>query len=456
MKIKIEILEAENGEFSKINLRYTYKHSTIKIPLYIDFKELYDFSKDTTSIAFDFFFLGSVIYGIDKLIGREKYSVDGWTRELEVCFPVEHIKKWNKAKQLLSEALCFLTGDNWNISFEKRKVKNIFKEKKKRWKKNVPIFTNSEYQFASLFSGGLDSLIGVINNLKNVDENKKVLAISHFDSNSPGANSYQTILYNYLSKKYKSKITWLQTTVTLNSRDIKSKEIRLDTNYRSRSLLFISIGCYLISSLKGVNTLLIPENGTISLNYPITPSRCGSLSTRTTHPYFISKLQNILYTIDMNTKLDNPYSFKTKGEMIAECKDKKTLKGIYEESVSCGKGLQSRGNWDHTKGVKNCGACIPCLNRRSALHLQGWDNQIYGYDLSINKNFKDDVFAMVDFLKKDFDREQIKRGLLVNGSLPLERLNDYSDVILRSRYEMLNWFRTKGSREIKSKLKLND
>ena len=62
--------------------------------------------------------------------------------------------------------------------------------------------------------------------------------------------------------------------------------------------------------------LLIPENGFISLNIPLTPLRLGSLSTRTTHPLFIQQMQDILDALDFRVRLSNPYQFKTKGEML--------------------------------------------------------------------------------------------------------------------------------------------
>ena len=37
--------------------------------------------------------------------------------------------------------------------------------------------------------------------------------------------------------------------------------------------------------------ILVPENGVISINVPLTVRRVGTLSTRTTHPYFIQEIQ---------------------------------------------------------------------------------------------------------------------------------------------------------------------
>ena len=46
--------------------------------------------------------------------------------------------------------------------------------------------------------------------------------------------------------------------------------------------------------------LYVPENGVISLNIPLTVMRLGSLSTRTTHPYFMGLMQNLLYGLGLD------------------------------------------------------------------------------------------------------------------------------------------------------------
>ena len=123
--------------------------------------------------------------------------------------------------------------------------------------------------------------------------------------------------------------------------------------------------------------LLIPENGFISLNVPLTPLRIGSLSTRTTHPFFLRQLQTILDAAGFHVRLSNPYQFKTKGEMLVECLDQLLLSELAFQSTSCGR--FSRFNYEH------CGRCVPCLVRRAAfLHWGNGDDTSYRYeDLSI-------------------------------------------------------------------------
>ena len=81
----------------------------------------------------------------------------------------------------------------------------------------------------------------------------------------------------------------------------------LDTNFLSRSLLFIALGCYFAEILGEGTPVLVPENGPIALNFPLTPARRGSCSTRTAHPYFLGALNEILEKVGIPSPVYNPY-----------------------------------------------------------------------------------------------------------------------------------------------------
>jgi len=452
MEIIVEIPRARKGKFSAIKLAYKVsKTETKKVSLNIDFSNIYFFSKDTTSVAFDFFLIASIVYGIDNLITRYEFSVNGWTREIRVTFPVKNILKWRESTQVLTETLNFLTGDLWDISFKELEARPIFLSDNKKEKK----YNKSDYAYVSLLSGGLDSLVGAIDLLEFVKPNNKLLLVSHFDSNSAGPNKDQTTLKNYLGEKYKNKSDWIQAKIYLSHHDVDGEKIEIETSYRSRSLLFIAIGVYLKSSLKHISNLTIPENGTISLNYPMTPSRSSSLSTRTTHPYLFLKVQELFDTLNLKSKIENPYSIQTKGEIISHCKSLPILRGIFEYSVSCSKSGRKM-NWDNKVGTKHCGVCIPCIYRRSGLHKSNLDNQLYGIDIlkKVNPKHYDDVLALATYLNTQLNKEQIKTGLVINSSLNIANLDNYADLIQRSREEVKKWIKDKGNKKIKDLFKI--
>jgi hypothetical protein len=456
MNVEIEILQATYGKFSQVSFCYTDSdNNNRKVDLHIDFLPLYDFSKDTSSVRFDFFLISSLVYGVDNLLSRELYSVDGWAREIEVVFPVKNVGLWQGNEALLSEILKFLTGDYWTVSFTQLNVANLYIEKKGRWKQNIPIYEKQAIKCNSLFSGGLDSLVGVINSLNTLGNGEKIILASHFDSNSVGPNSDQTALEKILSQNFPDKIYWVQTTITLSRDDVTGTSLPLEDSYRSRSFLFIGIGLYFFTGETPSNKLLIPENGTISLNYPLTPSRASSLSTRTTHPYMLQLLQDLINKTIGSITVTNPYSLQTKGEMVANCINQRLLEDTYGESVSCGK-RGRKTHWDIKTGTNHCGVCMPCIYRRAALHKKGLDTQVYGNDIlnAVSINNYVDMPALFDFLKTTLPIEKIKRDLLVNGSLPLNELDDYANVVSRSRTELLKWISDKGNSYIKTELGL--
>lgn len=447
MEIKVEMPRAQKGKFSAIKLSCKISETeNKKASLNIDFNNPYFFSKDSSSVAFDFFLIASIVYGIDNLLTRNEFSVNGWTREIKVKFLVKNIVNWRASTQILTDTLNFLTGDLWDVSFEELNTKPIFLIDKKKEKQ----YNKSDYEFVSLLSGGLDSLVGSIDLLELVKPNKKILLVSHFDSNSAGPNKDQTTLKNYLGEKYRNKSDWIQAKIFLSHQDVHGETIKIETSYRSRSILFIALGVYLQSSLKHISNLIIPENGTISLNYPMTPSRSSSLSTRTTHPYLFSKVHELFNTLNLKSKIENPYSLQTKGEIISHCKNLPILQRIYEYSVSCSKSGRKM-YWDNKVGTKHCGVCIPCIYRRSGLHKSGLDNQLYGIDILNKDNPKlhDDVLALATYLKTPLSKEQIKRGLVVNSSLDIANLDNHAELIQRSREEVKKWIKDKGNEKIK-------
>jgi hypothetical protein len=154
-----------------------------------------------------------------------------------------------------------------------------------------------------------------------------------------------------------------------------------------------------------------------------------------------------------NKFLRNPYSLKTKGEMVINCLNQAALLQSFAVSVSCGK-RGRKTHWDIKTGTHHCGVCMPCVYRRAALHKKGIDNQVYGNDLltalSIDRYV--DMAALFDYLKTPLSHEKIKRDLVVNGSLPLNELDNYANVVMRSRTELLKWFSDKGNAYIKKEL----
>lgn len=449
MRVNIIIDNADYGRFSGLQLCYTDNGIERIVPLsFLGYERIFDFTTDFTSVKFDFFLVSAIVYGVDNLVSRAIYSNDGWTRDIEVEFPVKNLAIWSGKETKLKQILDFLTGDNWQISF--RVIENIDLFKPRINRRKITRYEIETIKSVSLFSGGLDSLIGIIDEIEKLSNDERILLVSHFDSKSPGPNGDQRTLLRHLMTQYPNKIYWLQSKLALSRKDITGNRVIIDNNYRSRSLFFIGLGCY----LSPIDELIIPENGTISINYPLTPSRVSSLSTRTTHPYVLKNTQELLTDLGLSTVIHNPYSLKTKGEMFNECAKKSPfIKSIFRDSVSCGK----RGRMQNNKNVgnaKHCGRCMPCIYRRAALNKAGLDDENhYGnFITKVSSKGKNDLPALFSYLNRNIPLEKMKRDLLINGNIDIDNLTDYAEMVLRSKEEVLKLFIDKGNDFVKSEL----
>jgi 7-cyano-7-deazaguanine synthase in queuosine biosynthesis len=208
-----------------------------------------------------------------------------------------------------------------------------------------------------LFSGGLDSLAGAIDRLEAGD---RLLLVSHYDYGQLAA--VQQGLAANLARRYgPDRVHHLMLRVQLEGPEL---------SLRSRSLLYLGLGLAGAAAFGPDTLLMIPENGWISLNPPLTPNRLGTCSTRTTHPHFLGRLTRLWQEAGISHSLSNPYGHLTKGQLLAQCKNVPLLEKLYPLTISCARPVASR--WQR-RGAGACGYCYPCLIRRVALHRLGWD-----------------------------------------------------------------------------------
>ena len=347
-----------------------------------DIAELLPWLNSCSDEAREFAFISFFAYGIDRLIPRRANSIDGWSRALKVSIPVGNVKKWTASKEKVETLLSFLTGDYWIVTFSHDTVQLPAK--------SLDQLYTSDFSQVNLFSGGLDSLIGAIDALEKAK--KPVLFISHYDPKMPGPKKDQQDVGLHLQGKYGNLFASIPSVrVFLSYSSTRAR----DTTSRSRSILFLGLALVLASA-KGIN-IVVPENGTVSVNYPLSPSRRSACSTRTTHPTFVQLVQELWQHLGILTTISNPYRFKTKGEMVEECTNAQFLMSILAYSNSCGK-RGHRAHWD-TSGT-HCGICMPCLYRRASLNTVT-DDTAYGNDvnkLKFPRKKSQDVAALLEFL----------------------------------------------------------
>lgn len=389
------------------------------------------------------FYFASLVYAIDRTFKREIHSVDGWSRLFYVEFklPADAIFSINRNE--IEKILSFLTGDYWKCSFEASD--NITYQEKE-----IPSDYN-EISQVNLFSGGLDSLIGAIDFMSKNNKGKVFLA-SHYDSSMPGPKADQTGLLNVLHGEYSQKyITFphRHSAVLITPKDGR------DTTCRSRSLLFISLA--LVVAEYTHTNIIIPENGSVSLNYPLSASRRGSCSTRTTHPVVIHGINRMLKHMDLSSQIYNPYEFMTKGEMVRGCYNRDLLLNIVKKSNSCGKRGRKQLFYDDNTAT-HCGRCMPCMYRKAS--LTGFnDDTRYGIKLDTlfnlkNRTISDDFYAMLNFLRKNLSEAEIREELSIAGMSNMPQFDLYVDLVKRTRNELKEMLKSANNNSINEYLGL--
>jgi 7-cyano-7-deazaguanine synthase in queuosine biosynthesis len=409
-----------------------------RVEVDLPFRNLYRSLGSPNATALDLLVVAGACYVVDKAVKRKSAS-DAWTRDLRVSFPVSDPKRWEKVADRLSTALSFLSGDVWRTLFRQAPCK-LFVASKAYRKKALPPGEPETFEAVSLFSGGLDSLIGTLDYL-GANPTKRLLMIGHYDA--PGPRSQQKDVYDQMRTQFPGRTKLVQ--VRVAQRPKKNMESTL----RSRSIVFLGLGTYAASEIGETVPLLAPENGMIALNLPLTPSRNGSCSTRTMHPFYLDTFRSILKELGLQNDLVNPLELKTKGECVSQCVDFNLLTSLTSRTVSCSHGSR-RQDWKR-KSATNCGYCVPCLFRRASLHVKKLDSgKEYGIDVCADEIKTDSDRISADDLRavtiglRHFGTDASVRKAIVSVAR-VDPLDGYVNLVNRGLDELRTWISDKGS-----------
>lgn len=465
-KININYIPSESKEvFGIFSISFIDYNGIVRSTrLKFNPKELWEFTKDSTSVAFDFLILAFIIYNVDRSINRIANSIDGWKRNIILeNVPCLNIDKMRKSSSLFQNAVNFLTGDNWQINFHQIATYNYSPSE------NIKNYDHTQYDKVALFSGGLDSLIGFIDEVAKLDEHKKILLVSHMELGKERGDQDGILKYCKSKNIFNGKYSHILLNAGLK-RNTWNTPTKTESTFRSRSLLFFAAGIYCAYSIDPHKPLIVPENGTISINVPLDKGRRSSCSTRTTHPTFIKRLQAALQSIGIENPIINPYSLMSKADMMINCsKDiskKEILKVLAPLSCSCAK-RSHNSFWDksgseiHDNQISHCGMCLPCLYRRVALDAVDLDDaNLFGtdvfhgikYDLEKkNQKRNRDFNALLRFINERMDENYIRRELFINGVKEIDGLTGYVSMVLHSYEQVKDWITKNGTISIRKK-----
>ena len=394
----------------------------------------------TPDAAVDLLRFAVAAYCADMRAPRSS-APDRWSRHFRLHLPVLLVERWEAAKDIVESLLRFLTGDFWEVRFY---AATESRPPSPKLRKTHPRLDASA---VCLFSGGLDSFIGASDELA---KGRSIYLVSHSGVGGKYATPAQKELAAAMIKEYGpdrvQRIAAKISPPSVASLRVAAPSANSETSMRSRSLIFLSLGVTVAASLSKPAPLIVPENGFISVNPPLTHARVGSHSTRTTHPNTIRLFHRLLRALDFPSTVacELPYRFRTKGEMILQAEDSRWVRAHVLRTVSCGKpnrtAIQAfkRG----LSQVTHCGCCVPCIIRRAAFRAAAINGEQYlepVLDQAVLRREKGGG-AKTAADHKAF-RTAMERGfglpdLSASGPVPPEDVRDYLDVVRRGLVEV--------------------
>ncbi len=349
-------------------LDLTSKRPNVTIRAKLDERPLY---LRTSATVRDFRDIAVMSYILDTLT-RRRDAVDYWSREFRCVFPVRDPKLWKSAESALRGLLATVAGDQYRYDWLSVVAMPPYPKHLARIPKGFDV--------VCLFSGGVDSLLGAYQLLK---QGKRVLLVGH--QSEPSTAAAQTNVFQHLTRIFPKQASLVQFRVAASMKEqplFPIPEAREDT-HRVRSFLFLGLAVS-VAHMAGVHEICMPENGLIAVNPPLDLSRLGTCSTRTAHPRFLQRFMELSRAVGVfSGTLKNPFLYQSKTDMLRSADSR--LRAALLRSVSC-----ARPSRNQDKHVRHCGYCVPCIYRRAAFGASNWD---------VASDYAFDVFKELDMMK---------------------------------------------------------
>jgi hypothetical protein len=338
--------------------------------------------------------IASYIFSADRFTLRGKIDAleyQSWSRSFHFFIKVRDFEFWSKESVVkkLVETLHFMSGD---AQFE-------FTFSPGHSTAPTSLFDKEEFQIDAkenidilLFSGGLDSLAGVVELLETSQD--QLCLVTH--QSQPRSKKTQKRLVDFLNRRYPNRIKHYKFLCTLTG--VRARE----ESQRTRSFLYTSIA-YALSHAYSKTSFFVFENGVTSLNFPKRQDLFNARASRTTHPKTLALLGELFTAIaEKPITIEVPFLYKTKSD-IFQLINHFDLKKIISSTVSCSRTFQNLGDATH------CGGCSQCIDRRFASYaseLEDYDGSgIYNINL-IQNEIEDTAIrtALNDYIRqaKDF------------------------------------------------------
>lgn len=310
-------------------------------------------------VAEDLIELASYVYAADQAsergdLSRFDYGRE-WRRRFHFEVPVRRPDVWSDPRIMdeLVRTLSFLSDDDYEFRFRPLK-------KATRLPEYLEYTHGTDeakgVQEVVLFSGGLDSLAGVVQEV--LVNRRKVALVSHRPVTK--VESRQTRLKELITGRAQAGARPFHVPVLVNKKTWLGK----DFTQRTRSFLFSAFAA-VIARLFDLDRVRFYENGIVSCNLPISAQVLGGRASRTTHPLVLNGFGRLVGLLFGNAfTFENPFFWKTRTGVIEGLRASGHA-DLSASSVSCVRTLQASTDQPH------CGTCSQCVDRRLAALAAG-------------------------------------------------------------------------------------
>jgi len=285
---------------------------------------------------------------------RDAVEFHMWPRSMHFVIRVRDQAFWDRpeVKKKLSDALMFMTGDKEYmfefVSGHKTLPTSLFDRPEFKIETDRPVSV-------VLFSGGLDSLAGVLDRLHSTMED--ICLISH-QSGQPSIKRTQNRLAEALKRDYPGRIHHYTFECGLSHKRAEEE------TQRTRAFLFSSIAFALATRLSQ-KQFFTYENGVTSLNLLRRQDLINARASRTTHPKTHALMSRFLTEVQKaSVNIINPFWQNTKTDVFQRL-DLVGGRNLISSAVSCSKTFKRLGSATH------CGCCFQCIDRQFAAYASG-------------------------------------------------------------------------------------
>jgi Queuosine biosynthesis protein QueC len=264
----------------------------------------------------------------------------GWARSFDLLVAVHGASVWNASpvRSALEEALGFLTGDRWRLSFNVRHDP-VVRVKARKLDLDTPDRVIMPY------SDGLDSraVAALV-----AAEEKGGLVRVRLGTRGADSTGKPRKKRRFMAVPYEVRL---------------GKQARVESSARSRGFKFAVI-TGIAAQLACVDRIVVTESGQGALG-PILASTGQSYPDYRVHPAFTRRVEKLFEVLTGSApQYEYPRIWHTKGETLAEA-NALAMPPSWHDARSCWQDSR-RVSFDGRR--RQCGICAACMLRRMSIH----------------------------------------------------------------------------------------